>query len=174
MHSNNTLPALPAGVRGAYQLQDCAMTLEEGLAEYYRVNPNLNPPHEISDPASAAWFRSHDTTHVIFGTHTGDLDEACNDVLTLFGVALPWREYVGGFLKTDEAKEIGQYYASTRIFVTLWGMLRLMPRAIRRARGMTQKWPWRPAPEDYERPIVALREAYGIRVFHAEQELARR
>lgn len=170
MQNPTTLP-LPAGLRGAYQLQDSAMTLEEGLAEYYRVNPNLNPPHEIDDEESARWFRSHDTTHVIFGTHTGDLDEACNDMLTLFGVALPWREYIGGFLKTDEAKEIGQYYANTKIFSTLWGMLRLLPRIIGRSRAMTQRWPWRPAPADYDRPLAELRAEYGIQVFHAQREL---
>lgn len=51
------------------------MTLAEGLAEYYRVNPGLDEPKEMHNPESALWYRLHDTTHVIFGTHTGDLNE---------------------------------------------------------------------------------------------------
>jgi hypothetical protein len=65
-------------VRGAYQAQNSTLTLREGLAEYYKENgkyTRLSKPDEMTDLESARYFRNHDATHVIFGTHTGDINE---------------------------------------------------------------------------------------------------
>ena len=114
---------LPWDLRGQYQLPDATMTLREGLAEYYRVNPGLSDPVEINDPKSAFYFRNHDSTHVVFGTHTGELHEGINDLWTIFGVDIRLRDYAGGFFATDESKTIvtvicdfGERYVQTSLF----------------------------------------------------------
>ena len=160
--------ALPEHLRGRYQLQDCSMTLAEGLEEYFRVNPGLDDPREIEDPRAAHYFTCHDTCHVIFGTHTGDLDEGCNDTYTVFGVDLPWWQYIGGYLATEQSKSITMYYLKWETLRTIWNSILLIPAVWRLARAMKRKWPWEPTEEMYQRPINELRQEYGIQVLHPQ------
>jgi len=160
--------ALPAGFRGHYQLCDSSMTLREGLAEYYRVNPGLSVPAEISDPKSAAYFHSHDCTHVVFGTHTGFLNEGVNDMWTILGVGIRFREYAGGFFATDESKQITKQFAPLPLARSLWQTLRLTPEIWRRTRAMVKKWPWVPPEDLMDRPLKEIRAEYGIETFGPE------
>ncbi len=155
-------------IRGRYQSPDATMTLREGLAEYYRVNPGLSVPATITNETSAAYFHNHDCTHVIFGTHTGLLDEGINDMLTFFGVDIAVLDYGKGFIVTDEAKTISKGILSFSLIPLIWHVLRLTPRLWRHSRKMTQKWPWTPPPEYLDRPLNELRAEYGIEVFRPE------
>ncbi|MGB1015058.1 MAG: hypothetical protein ACPG4T_13055, partial [Nannocystaceae bacterium] len=92
--ASKTPPPPDYGIRGNYQLADTKLTLREGLAEYYRVNPGLSEPAFLDHKPSATFFHRHDCTHVIFGTHTGPLDEGVNDILTLFGVKINYYGYI--------------------------------------------------------------------------------
>lgn len=160
---------LPVGLRGSYQLPEVTQTLREGLAEYYRVNPGLSEPRKIRDSRSAAYFHSHDTTHVVFGTHTGALHEAANDWWTFFGVDIRIRDYVGGFFATDESAAIMQQFGSPRQSAQLFlHGLRILPEVRRRAGQMHKKWPWRPPEEAWERPLCEIRAEYGIQVYWPE------
>lgn len=157
-------PTLPKGVRGHYQLSDTKMTLREGLAEYYRVNPGLTDPAKIKDPGSAAYFHNHDSTHVIFGTHTGPIGEGINDMWTMFGADIRVRDYVRGFFATDEGKAITKQFIKLPWFSLLWRTLELTPTIWRRSRAMTKKWPWS-APEAFlDRPLDELRAEFGIEI----------
>ena len=46
-----------------YARQDSTQTLQEGLAEYYALNPNLLDPQALSS-AAAVLFKRHDATNV--------------------------------------------------------------------------------------------------------------
>lgn len=167
-----TPPTPPAwGIRGQYQLQDATMTLREGLAEYYAVNPGLADPAELEHEPSATFFHRHDSTHVIFGTHTGPSDEAGNDWLTLFGADVGFVRYLREFMATTEVKGIAQAYANASVFRLLWHALRLLPIARRYAKSMHRKWPWQTPEAWLDRPLGELREDLGIKVFHAHVEL---
>ena len=157
--------ALPAGLRGHYQLPDSSMTLRDGLAEYYRVNPGLSDPAEIADPKSAAYFHNHDCTHVVFGTHTGYLNEGVNDLWTILGVDLRFRDYVAGFVASDESKEIMKQFEPRSLARALWRSLCLTPEIWRRTRAMTRKWPWVPKQELMDRPLKEIRAEFAIDVF---------
>lgn len=160
------------GIRGDYQHPDSTQTLREGLAEYYRVNPGLVVPSTLTNAKSASFFHCHDCTHVVFGTHTGALDESVNDMLTMFGVDLRFREYLTGFAATSEAKSIFKAYASVSLLARMtWWTLKLLPKLWRTGRQMTQKWPWNPSDELLDRPLCVLRAQYNIEVFRPEQEL---
>ncbi|MEM7160716.1 MAG: hypothetical protein AAF799_48210 [Myxococcota bacterium] len=157
--------------RGEYQRQDTPQTLREGLAEYYRVNPGLVAPETMDDEHSARYFHNHDTTHVIFGTHTGPLDEGVNDLLTMFGVAVSYPRYIKGFFQTKEsqlvAKEYGKFSAGVVVRSVL-GTLRLIPKIWRTCRAMHRKWPWEPPEGALDRPLAELRAEYGIQVWRGE------
>lgn len=163
--------ALPRGLRGRYQLPETTMTLREGLAEYYQVNPGLSNPANITNETSAAYFRNHDTTHVVFGTHTGILDEAVNDMLTLLNVDIRARDYAMGFFATDESKSIVKEFRLKPTLLALWHSVKLMPRIWRHRRAMTKKWPWEPPDELMDRPLDEIRREFGIEVFRPEAVL---
>ena len=142
------------------------MTLEEGLAEYYRVNPGLDDPKDIDNAESALWFRLHDTTHVVFGTHTGDLNEGCNDWYTLFGADLKFWSYLRGYTKTEQSKSITAYYFKWDTLGMLWMTVLLTLPMRRLAKAMHKKWPWQPTEKMYQTPLNELRAEYGLAVAH--------
>ncbi|PRQ03775.1 hypothetical protein [Enhygromyxa salina] len=173
MQASTTLsPSVPTqmvvpefGMRGQYQIAGTSMTLREGLAEYYRVNPGLADPAQIDDVASATFFHNHDCTHVVFGTHTGILDEGVNDMWTLFGADIRLRDYFKAYISTEESKSINKEFLKWSVFSLFWRTLRLTPKVWRHTRAMTRKWPWTPPPELMDRPLREIRELYGIEVF---------
>ena len=162
---------LPWDLRGHYQFPDSDMTLREGLAEYYRVNPNLSDPDEIENSTSALYFRNHDSTHVVFGTHTGLLHEGVNDLWTILGVDISFREYAGGFFATDESKTITKQFDFKSMLGILWQTARLWPELWRRTRAMKKKWPWNPPACFLDRPLNELRAEFGIEVLRPEIKL---
>ena len=166
-------PVLPVvGLRGGYQLEETDMTLGQGLAEYYRVNPGLSNPSTLTDVKSAEYFHCHDCTHVIFGTHTGVIDEIVNDLWTIYGVQIRLSQYAAGFYATAEGKKIAKKFDIPETLRATVKSLRLFPEVRRRGKAMTQKWPWVPPQGALDRPLVDIRAEYGIQVFHAEAVLA--
>lgn len=69
------------GQRPHYASKDSTQTLEEGLAEYYALNPHLTPPN-AQPPEFAKILLAHDVGHVIYGCDTGMYDEL--KILPLF------------------------------------------------------------------------------------------
>ena len=163
--STATPAALPEGVRGHYQLADTSLTLREGLAEYYRVNPGLSDPDTMSNRKSAHYFRCHDATHVVFGTNTSLRDEMVNDLLTFFGVATRIRDYIGGFFATDESVTISKSFFTSETMSVVGATFKEFGAIRRHAKTMTKKWPWAPPPELMDRPLQEIRSEYGIRIY---------
>ena len=126
---------------------------------------------EINDPKSAFYFRNHDSTHVVFGTHTGELQEGINDLWTIFGVDIRLRDYAGGFFATDESKTIVKQFKLKSMIRILWQTVRLWPELRRRARAMTKKWPWTPPEVFLDRPLNELRAEFGIELLRPEIQL---
>ena len=60
--------------RPRYADKASTQTLEEGLAEYYALNPHLTLP-KTQPPEFARILRAHDVGHVIYGCDTGMYDE---------------------------------------------------------------------------------------------------
>lgn len=162
--------ALAPGMRGDYQRPDTTATLREGLAEYYRVNPGIVDPAVIADPKSAAYFHSHDCTHVVFGTHTGLVDEGINDLYTMFGVDIRLRDYFTGFFASAEGKAITRSLLRPSLLPLMWQTLKLAPKVWRLTRGMRKKWPWAVPEALMDRPLVELRREFGIALLRSEAE----
>ncbi|MBC8340440.1 MAG: hypothetical protein H8E63_02125, partial [Proteobacteria bacterium] len=60
----NETPAL------RYQAQDSILTLQQGLDEYFAVNPGLLDSTKTSSKALGQYMNNHDVSHVVFGTGT--------------------------------------------------------------------------------------------------------
>lgn len=67
--------------RPHYASKDSTQTLQEGLQEYYALNPHVTPP-ETQPPEFAKILLAHDVGHVIYGCDTGMYDEL--KILPLF------------------------------------------------------------------------------------------
>lgn len=168
-----TCASLPQGLRGSYQVQDSSMTLAEGLAEYYKVNPGLSDPSLMEDKESARYFRNHDTTHVIFGTHTNFINEGVNDLWTEFGVDISGDDYYMGFLNSQPGVEITFHYLSQwhALPAMLYYPFQLLPTVKSHAANMTKLWPWDVPPAMYAQPIGELRKEFNIIVINPDEKL---
>lgn len=165
--------SLPDGLRGNYQLQDSTMTLEAGLTEYYKVNPGLSDPRQMEDQESARYFRNHDTTHVIFGTHTDFINEGVNDLWTEFGVDISSDDYFMGFFNSQAGMDITLHYLRQwhALPAMLYYPFQLLPTIKSHAKNMTKQWPWDAPPTLYNQPIGDLRKEYNIVVINPEEKL---
>jgi ubiquinone biosynthesis protein Coq4 len=145
----------------AYQTQDSALTLRDGLAEYYRVNPGLVTQDQAS-PAAKIFFRSHDACHVIFGTDTSIDGEGLTDWWTVFAVDIRARDYLSQSMKVDEVTQIFKdipLSGYARVFLSFFTQI---PRIWRASRRMTKKWPWTDLDAYLDRPLGELRAEFGI------------
>lgn len=145
-----------------YQRQETAMTLAEGLAEYYAVHDNVTPPSEQRLEA-ADLFSNHDVGHVVFGTTTTLIDEARTDTWLLFGCDVGLTGYTG-YLALPEAKAAFASIGWGAVLREGWPITRAMWNVWRRTRRMNKKWPWRASDALRARPLAALREEFGIDV----------
>ena len=157
-------PASLAKRRLEYQKQESAMTLAQGLEEYYRVNAGrVLRPDDLSEE-SRELFRSHDICHVIFGLDTTLDDETMADTRTLLSCDVGFRRYARYLATTPEAKALFKELGYGR---AIWLTLRASPRILRAVFEnfkMAKKWPWHPKPQDLDRSLGELRSEYGIQV----------
>ncbi|MBV1857400.1 MAG: hypothetical protein KUG77_03235 [Nannocystaceae bacterium] len=145
-----------------YQQPRSSMTLAEGLEEYYAVHDNVTPPQQHR-PEAAALFRYHDIGHVVFGTTTDLLDEARTDTWLLFGCDVGFLGYAGYF-KLPEAKAAFDSVGWKTVAREAWPITKAMWNIWRRTRSMRKPWPWKPGDTALARPLVDLREEWGIEV----------
>jgi hypothetical protein len=148
-----------------YRSQQAAMTLAEGLTEYYAANTSkVLRPSDLSEE-SAELFRSHDICHVIFGLDTTLADEAIVDTRTFLSCDVGVRKYARYLTTNPEAKAI---FAETGYLKCIWITILAVPRIIRaawEAWKMPKKWPWTPPSAFQNRTLPDLRQEFGIIVF---------
>ncbi len=147
-----------------YQNQNSALTLAEGLEEYYASYAGrvLRPPD--LPPESLELFRSHDICHVIFGLGTSLDDEALADTRTLVSCDVGLRRYTAYLARDEQARAL---FRETGYLRTLWATMLTMPRICRaliEARRMKKRWPWVPPESFHSRTLEDLRREFGIRV----------
>ncbi|MEM9276824.1 MAG: hypothetical protein AAGA80_28375 [Cyanobacteria bacterium P01_F01_bin.143] len=160
--------SLSLGVKAkelSYQKQDCALTLREGLDEYYVANSGLFDPKNTSTEILSGYFRNHDVSHVIFGTTTSVSDEALQDMWTFLAVDVTKKEYIFNFIDTDESKQLMQSLDLWETVKAIARMIGMMPLLIWRSRKMTKKWPWNDWTSYLDRPLSEICNEFNIRVF---------
>ena len=91
---------VPAHSVMAYQAQDSSMTLREGLAEYFRGNPDLMNESELPQDLSEG-LHAHDIAHVVFGCDTTLLGEVVLVRWSVFGVTGSLRPYLIGLRRRE-------------------------------------------------------------------------
>lgn len=143
---------------------DANLTLRQGLTQFYRYNKHLVLRQQAGLSAeAAAFFRSHDIAHVIFGCDVSLFGEGSVKIWTLFGTTLGFRNHIKGYrsvnafvLSTDFSA--GQYITGLPVF------LLAVPRLIFRAMRMSKPWPWTAFTPYLDRPIADIRKEFNIQV----------
>ncbi len=145
-----------------YREQDSALTLAEGLEEYYTANAGRVARSRDLPPESIELFRSHDLCHVIFGLDTTLEDEALADTRTLLSCDVGVRRYVAYLARDKQAQALFKEFGYLRsAWVTVLALPRIW-RALVDAWRMKKRWPWIP-PESFEsRTLADLRSEFGI------------
>ena len=146
-----------------YQDQHSRMTLREGLAEYYRKNPNITPPDQAS-AAGATFFASHDVAHVVFGTTTKIFDEAVTDMWQMLGLDISAWTYIRQGLAAPEVRDVVKQIGFRGTVKAFGEFGRVLPTVWRRAKRMTKPWPWTDFKGYLDTPLGELREEFGIDV----------
>ncbi len=159
-----TKPMTVGEVRLAYQEQDAALTLREGLDIYYAANTGLFDTSQASSETLGTYLKNHDVTHVVFGTTTAMADEMLQDMWTFLAVDVSKKAYVFDFLGTDESKVIMK---SLKPWETLKVMVMALPawgKIVVRSRQMTKKWPWTGWEGYLDMPLGEIRRAFNLQV----------
>ncbi len=153
----------------SYKKQNCSLTLQEGLDEYYESSDPMIK--EYADKYGS-FLVNHDLTHVIFGLGTSLREESMLDTWTLWATDITWKQiYEYSFnkdlrqLTKDLVSDIGGW------FVVLKGVLKAIPSKIKiiftRVPAVKKKWPYDGVTQKMlSQPIVNLRKEYGIKILN--------
>ena len=145
----------------AFEHQDTAQTLRDGLAGYYRGNPALVRGERLS-PQAAEFFRCHDAAHVVFGCGTTLPQEAVVKLSSLFGTTAGLSVLRG--YRLHESVEIYKKLGVRDILATLAAAVLLVPKTIGRCLRQRKRWPWNEFADGMDVPLGQLRAGYGIKV----------
>lgn len=142
-----------------YQRRNTALTLEEGLREYYASRDGLIDGRGVSS-AAQDFFRCHDVAHVVFACDTTLRDEAIVKIWSAFGTTAGLsllRAY-----RLPESQEIYEQLRWSDIVRTAVHSLVLVPRVLWRCLRMRKRWPWVEFSSYLRVPLVEIRREYGI------------
>lgn len=147
----------------AFQHQDSAQTLAEGIAEYYSANPGLAKGRGLS-PEAQVFFRCHDAAHVVFGCSTLLDDEAAVKIASLFGTTAGLRVLKG--YRLHESLEIYRQIAPAAALGSIARSVVIVPRALLRCLRQRERWPWAHFEQYLGAPLRDIRRKFGIIVAH--------
>jgi hypothetical protein len=143
-----------------YRLQDCGLTVLEGLAEYRTLMPDLIDETRLQGP-SRQMFHNHDLCHVVFGCDISLRHEGMVDTWTMIGSDVGVRAYVR-YLQLPEVKGLFAQIGFVRGLVVSIQSVPSLLRVIRNARRMKAKWPWSDHERYLDRPLRDVRAELGI------------
>lgn len=145
----------------AFQPQDSAMTLAEGLAEYYDKHPLLKRGATLSAPAQD-FFRCHDAAHIVFGCDTSLANEAVVKLSSIFGTTAGLGVLKGYALY--DSLDIYRKLPPSEVMGVIARAVVIVPRTIARRLRQTKRWPWSRFEAFLDRPLVEIRREFGIYV----------
>ena len=144
-----------------FQVQDSAMTLAQGLAEYYSRYPLLRRGEALSEPAQD-FFRCHDVAHIVFGCDTSLPNEAVVKLSSLFGTTAGL-SVLRGYALYDSL-DIYRKLPLGEVLTTIAASVIIVPRTILRRLRQRKRWPWSGFSEFLDTPLRDIRREFGIHV----------
>ena len=146
-----------------FELQDSPQTLAEAMSEYYAANPELAKGRDLS-PEAQAFFRCHDTAHVVFGCSTALDDEATVKIASIFGTTAGLGVLKG--YRLHESRQIYKHLSLQAMLTTTAHSVVVVPRTVLRCLRQRARWPWAEFEQYLSVPLRDIRQRFGIVVPH--------
>ena len=156
-----------------YQQQNSDLTLQEGLEEFYLINPNFK--HLSEKEGKEGLFYQHDITHIVFGLNTKIEEEHLLDSWTLWGTKFKWKK-IFGYFKHPAIKEINRsIYKELGVWGILKTLIKMVPLkllVVFRALRMKKKWNYHEITEEQLKSKISdIRKEYNINVYTIRNKL---
>ena len=150
-----------------YQEQNSELTLQQGLEEFYSINPHFK---ELSEPEGRqGLFFQHDITHIIFGLNNKLEEEHLLDSWALWGCKIKWKamyEYMKHPAIKKITKKIYKDLGTWGIIKKIITMIPLKLFIVYRALRMKKKWDYHNITNEHlNSKISDIRKEYNINVF---------
>lgn len=150
----------------AFELQDSAQTLAEGIAEYCAANAGLVEGRSIS-PEAQQFFRCHDAAHVVFGCGTALDDEAVVKIASIFGTTEGLRVLKG--YRLHESLQIYRQIPLSAVLTSIARSVIVVPPTLLRCLRQHARWPWAGFEQYLGVQLRQIRQKFGITVPHGSQ-----
>ena len=156
-----------------FQEQNSQQTLQQGLDEFYSINPKFK---ELSEPdGKKGLFFQHDITHVVFGLNTKLEEEHLLDSWALWGCTIKWKtmyEYIKHPAIKEITREIYKDLGTWGIVKKIIAMIPLKLLVVFRALRMKKKWNYHEITEEQlNSKISDIRKEYNINVYKLRNKL---
>mgnify|MGYP001284122958 FL=1 len=150
-----------------YQEQNSELTLQQGLDEFYLINPHFK---KLSEPDGVkGLFFQHDITHVVFGLGNKLEEEHLLDSWALWGCKIKWKtmyEYMKHPAIKEISKEIYKDLGTWGIIRKIIVMIPLKLLVVFRALRMKKKWDYHNlTDEQLGQKLSDIRKEYNINVY---------
>jgi hypothetical protein len=149
----------------SFEAQHAELTLAEGLAEYFAVNPGLKRPEALA-PEARDFFSRHDAVHVVFGCGTSLADEAVVKLSSLLGTT-GGLSVLRGYALYDSL-DIYRDLSAREVLTTILRAPVIIARTAARCLRQRKRWPWADFAPLMDRRLVDLRGEYGIVTAHRQ------
>ena len=159
----------------SFQLQNCDITLAEGLEEY-RAYLRANGKKQLIDKPDSTIIRDHDATHVIFGLDTSIEQESMLDSWVFLGTKWKLKELLA-YNKLPELKQLYKdFWHDPGYFKLIMTAIKLLPIKLKirkRAKQMKKKWPFVSPDSLMNQRVCDLREEFGIEILTPEERMVK-
>jgi len=159
----------------SFQLQNCDITLGEGLEEY-RAYLRANGKKQLIDKPGSTIIRDHDATHVIFGLDTSIEQESMLDSWVFLGTKWKLKELLA-YNKLPELKQLYKdFWHDPGYFKLIMTAIKLLPIKLKirkRAKQMKKKWPFVSPDSLMNQRVCDLREEFGIEILTPEERMVK-
>ena len=160
----------------SFQLQNCDITLAEGLEEY-RAYLRANGKKQLIDKPGSTIIRDHDATHVIFGLDTSIEQESMLDSWVFLGTKWKLKELLA-YNKLPELKQLYKdFWHDPGYFKLIMTAIKLLPIKLKirkRAKQMKKKWPFVSPDSLMNQRVCDLREEFGIKILTPEERMVKK
>jgi hypothetical protein len=161
--------------RPQYTDKNSTQTLQEGLEEYYAINPEITDPRKLS-PDFAKILIAHDVTHVVLGCDTDMYDELKILPLSFWTSDFKFRDYINtrkdpkirpaiNIMYDDLIKQHGILWLYSSIFLVL---PRLLPEIIKiwlQTRSRKKFYPFFKYEAWQNYSLLKIRQEYDLLTF---------
>ncbi len=158
-----------------YANKHSTQTLQQGLEEFYQINPNITDPRELP-PELAQIMLAHDVSHVILACDTGMYDEIKRLPLTFWTSDFKFSDYIRvrkdpkigpaiDIMYNDLIKQNGLWWLYTSILLVL---PRLIPEILivwLKTRGKRKYYPFLDYESLLNRSLWEIRQKFDLLPF---------